>query len=98
MRGRDIIIPSYEAAEGVRSGFKRRKARGSKDGKFDDEPYCAGYMNQSIGPIEHRQGILMTFHKPVLHGVLFDWEKEACPAELLKLKDSEAVRLSDVYD
>ena len=51
MRRGDIIIPSYKAAEGVRLGFKRRKARHLKEGKFDDEPYCAGYMDQSIGSI-----------------------------------------------
>lgn len=51
MRGRDIIIPSDKAAEGVRSGFKRRKARDSKEGQLDDEPYCAGYMDQSISSI-----------------------------------------------
>ena len=51
MRGRDIIIPSYKSAKGVRSGFERRKAGGLKDGKFDDEPYCAGNMDQSIGSI-----------------------------------------------
>ena len=51
VRGRDIIIPSYKAAEGVRSDFMRRKARDSKDGKLGDEPYCAGYMDKSIGSI-----------------------------------------------
>lgn len=34
----------------------------------------------------------------MLHAVLFDWEKKACPAKLLKLKDSQAVRLSDFYN
>lgn len=68
------------------------------DWEGSDEPYCAGYVDKSVGSVQHRQGLLMALHEPVLHAVLFDWEKKAGPAELLKLKDCQAVRLSDFYN
>lgn len=68
------------------------------DWQGSDEPYCAGYVNKSVGSVQQRQGILMALHEPVLHAVLLDWEKKTRPAELLKLKDREAVRLSNFYN
>lgn len=69
----------------------------SGDWEEGDEPYCARYMDKRVGSVQHRQSILMALQEPVLHAVLFDREKKACPAELLKLQNCQAVRLSNFY-
>ena len=55
-------------------------------------------MDQSIGPVQESQSVLVTIHEPLLNVDFFPRKKEAENAELLEVKHGQTMRLGDIDD